>query len=162
MQSWVDFAAIKQSVPLAPLLRRYQVKLRRTGRDQYRGCCPIHGGEGHDAFHANLTRNVFHCFACGAHGTVLDFVAAMDRCSVREAALKLACVMAEPTALATAPACSRQLVTKKPALLRRLASRCAAWIQLIRIWRPVVLRIGPPCSLASVSIAARESSPDAS
>ena len=113
MQSWVDFAAIKQSVPLAPLLRRYQVKLRRSGRDQYRGCCPIHGGEGHDAFHANLTRNVFHCFACGAHGTVLDFVAAMDRCSVREAALKLACVMAEPTALATAPACSRQLVTKK-------------------------------------------------
>jgi DNA primase len=113
MQTWVDFAAIKQSVPLAPLLRRYQVKLRRSGRDQYRGCCPIHGGEGREAFHVNLTKNVFHCFSCGAAGTVLDFVAAMDRCSVREAALKLACSMAEPTAMAPAPACPKQLVTKK-------------------------------------------------
>jgi DNA primase len=113
MQTWVDFAAIKQSVPLAPLLRQYQVRLRRSGRDQYRGCCPIHRGERHDAFHANLSKNVFHCFACGAHGTVLDFVAAMDRCSLREAALKLAGVMVEPIARTTAPACRNQLVTKK-------------------------------------------------
>lgn len=113
MQTWVDFAAIKQSVPLAPLLRWYQVRLRRSGRDQYRGGCPIHRGEGHDAFHANLTKNVFHCFSCGARGTVLDFVAAMDRCSLREAALKLACGMAEPTSLTTVPACPKQLVTKK-------------------------------------------------
>src|SRR5215471_13157680 len=89
MQTWVDFAAIKQSVPLAPLLRRYQVKLRRSGRDPYRGCCPIYGGQGQDAFHAHLTRNIFHCFSGGAGGTVLDFVAAMDGCSLREAALKL-------------------------------------------------------------------------
>ena len=113
MQTWVDFAAIKQSVPLAPLLRQYQVKLRRSGRDQYRGCCPIHGGEGREAFHANLSKNVFHCFSCGAAGTVLDFVAAMDRCSLREAALKLACSMAEPIAVAAAPTCAKQLVTKK-------------------------------------------------
>ncbi len=113
MQTWVDFAAIKQSVPLAPLLRRYQVKLRRSGRDQYRGGCPIHGGESRDAFHANLTKNVFHCFSCGAHGTVLDFVAAMDRCSLRQAALKLACAISEPITLTAAPLCPKQLVTKK-------------------------------------------------
>ncbi len=112
MPSWVDFAAIKQSVPLAPLLHRYQVKLRRSGPDQYRGCCPIHGGQGRDAFHANLSKNVFHCFACGAGGTVLDFVAAMDRCSLREAALKLACAIG-PIAPTTAPACPKRLVTKK-------------------------------------------------
>lgn len=110
MQTWVDFAALKQNVPLAPLLRQYQVRLRRSGRDQYRGCCPIHRGESHDAFQVNLSKNVFHCFACGAHGTVLDFVAAMDRCSLREAALKLACVRAEPI---TPAACPNQLVTKK-------------------------------------------------
>jgi DNA primase len=113
MQTWVDFAAIKRSVPLAPLLRRYQVKLRRSGRDQYRGCCPIHGGKSREAFHANLSKNVFHCFSCGAAGTVLDFVAAMDRCSLRAAALKLACSIAEPVVLPPAPACSQQLVTKK-------------------------------------------------
>jgi DNA primase len=90
MQTWVDFTTIKQSVGLAPVLRRYQVSLRRSGRDQYRGICPIHRGEGRDAFHANLRRNVFHCFSCGAGGTVLDFVAAMEGCTVREAARKLA------------------------------------------------------------------------
>jgi DNA primase len=114
-QTWVDFAAIKHSVPLAPLLRRYQVKLRRSGPDQYRGCCPIHGGQGQDAFHANLTRNLFHCFSCGAGGSVLDFVAAMERCSLREAALKLTSQPAAPMqALAATPTTTaKQRATRK-------------------------------------------------
>jgi DNA primase len=111
MQNWVDFATIKRTVELAPLLRHYQVKLHRSGRDQYRGCCPIHGGEGREAFHANLSRNIFHCFACGAGGTVLDFVAAMDRCSLREAALKLSCQAAGLSDPARPG--PKQLVTKK-------------------------------------------------
>ena len=89
MENRVDFATLKQSVALAPLLQDYGVKLRRSGRDQYRGLCPIHHGQGREAFHANLTRNLFHCFSCGAGGTVLDFVAAMERCTLREAALIL-------------------------------------------------------------------------
>jgi DNA primase len=112
MQTQVDFAAIKRSVELAPLLQRYQVKLRRSGADQYRGCCPIHGGEGGDAFHANLTRNIFHCFSCGAAGSVLDFVAAMERCTLREAALRLAREITGPVEPAAA-AGPKQLVTKK-------------------------------------------------
>ncbi len=51
--------------------------------------CPLHQGQGSEAFHANLERNVFHCFACGAGGNVLDFVAAMEECSIREAALRV-------------------------------------------------------------------------
>jgi len=111
MQNWVDFAAIKRSVELGPLLRHYQVKLRRSGPDQYRGCCPIHGGDGREAFHANLRKNVFHCFACGAGGTVLDFVATMDRCSLQQAAWKLA---SQTAALRQPPlACAKPRVTKK-------------------------------------------------
>jgi DNA primase len=112
MSHWVDFAAIKRSVELGPLLRQYQVQLRRSGRHQYRGCCPIHGGDGRDAFHANLSQNVFHCFACGAGGTVLDFVAAMDRCSLREAALKLSHHIHVPDSQAVTR-CSSERVTKK-------------------------------------------------
>ena len=89
MGNWVDFAAVKQHLDLASVLRHYQVSLRRSGHDQYRGRCPIHQGDGREAFHANLARNVFHCFSCGAGGTVLDFVAAMEGCTLREAALKL-------------------------------------------------------------------------
>ena len=89
MNNWVDFTAIKQTIALSVVLRQYQVPLRRSGRDQYRGICPIHRGQGRDAFHVNLSQNVFHCFACGVGGSVLDFVAAMERCSLRQAAIRL-------------------------------------------------------------------------
>jgi len=112
MSNWVDFAAIQQSLPLAPLLRHYQVKLRRGGRDQYRGRCPIHRGEGPEAFHANLSQNLLHCFSCGAGGSVLDFVAAMEGCDLREAALRLQ----QETSLPSGPAAGAEgtpTVTKK-------------------------------------------------
>jgi DNA primase len=85
----LDFKSIKRSVTMESVLRHYRVQLRRSGKDQYRGCCPIHHGAGRDAFHVNLARNVFHCFACGAGGTVLDFVAAMEGCSLFQAAQRL-------------------------------------------------------------------------
>lgn len=111
MENWVDFAAIKSSVGLAVVLRQYQVSLRRSGRDRYRGLCPIHRGAGREAFHANLSRNIFHCFSCGAGGTVLDFVAAMENCTLREAARKLAGETAAP-GVAASVAC-QATVTKK-------------------------------------------------
>jgi DNA primase len=90
MGEWVSFAEIKRRIPLEPVLRSYGVTwLRRSGVDQYRGRCPIHGGQGKETFHANLNRGIFHCFACGAGGNVLDFVAAMEGGSIREAALRL-------------------------------------------------------------------------
>jgi DNA primase len=88
---WVSFAEMKAAVSMRLVLADYGVleKLRRSGREQYRGGCPIHGGEGRDAFHAHLGKNVFHCFACGAGGNVLDLVAELEQCSAREAALRL-------------------------------------------------------------------------
>ena len=88
MDDWVDFAALKQAVCLEAVLCYYQVPLRKN-RNQLEGCCPIHQGKRADSFRVSLTRNVFHCFACQASGDVLDFVAAMEQCSIREAALRL-------------------------------------------------------------------------
>lgn len=118
MRRWVSFAEIKRRVTLAQVLRSYQVDwLRRSGLDQYRGRCPIHQGQGKEAFHANLKRGLFHCFACGAGGNVLDFVAAMEGCSIREAAMRLQGSHDIDSANMTrAPAngsAARKLVTKK-------------------------------------------------
>lgn len=113
MSIWFDFAAIKRSVPLALVLERYHVALRRSGHDQYRRRCPIHRGGGGEALHANLSRNIFHCFSCGAGGSVLDFVAAIERCSLPDAAWRLqeaGLVSVQPAALAQP---GRPLVTKK-------------------------------------------------
>jgi DNA primase len=89
MRSWVDFRAVKEAVSLEMVLRRYQIPglCRRHG--QLVGRCPIHRGKRDDSFRASLSKNVFHCFACQASGNVLDFVAAMQKCSLREAALRL-------------------------------------------------------------------------
>jgi DNA primase len=91
MPEWVSFAEVKAAVSMRLVLEDYGVlkKLRPSGGQQYRGCCPIHRGEGRDAFHAHLEKNVFHCFACGAGGNVLDLVAELEQCSAREAALRL-------------------------------------------------------------------------
>jgi DNA primase len=88
-EGWVDFSAVKRGVSLEAVLRHYQIPGLRRHRDQLQGRCPIHRGHRDDSFRAHLTNNIFHCFACQARGNVLDFVAAMEQCSIREAALRL-------------------------------------------------------------------------
>ena len=89
-QNWVEFAAVKAAVSLEMVFRLYRVDgLRTTGPGQSRGRCPIHRQGGDDAFHAHMTKNAFRCFYCQAGGNVFDFVAAMERCSIRQAALLL-------------------------------------------------------------------------
>jgi DNA primase len=85
---WIDFRAVKDAVTIEQVLGRYGVKLKRNGKE-LRGQCPIHKGEGTDTFHANTDKNAFHCFSCNAKGNVLDLVAAIEKCSVRDAALRL-------------------------------------------------------------------------
>ena len=86
---WVDFTEVKAAVSMAMILEHYEINWLRKSRDQLRGRCPIHDGEGDRAFHVSLTKEAFNCFSCGAKGNVLDFVAAMEKCSVRDAALRL-------------------------------------------------------------------------
>jgi len=87
--AWVDFRVVKEAVPILAVLQRYQVKGLKKSGEEYRGPCPIHQGSGQDCFRVNCTKQVFHCFSCGAKGNVLDFVVAVDGCSIRDAALKL-------------------------------------------------------------------------
>jgi DNA primase len=108
----LDFKSIKRSVKMESVLRHYKVELRRSGKDQYRGCCPIHRGNGHDAFHVNSARNIFHCFASGAGGTVLDFVAAMEGCSLFEAAQRLPAMTCLSTPFGLTPD-GKELVTER-------------------------------------------------
>jgi len=94
----VDFRAVKAAVSLADVLRGYGVDWLRSRRpDHLEGRCPIHRGDRVDAFHVSLSKNAFQCFACQARGNVLDFVAAMEQCSVREAARRLARRFPVPT-----------------------------------------------------------------
>jgi DNA primase len=87
---WLDFQQIKRAIPLGAVLRHYGWRCVRRHGGRLQGRCPIHRGQRADAFHVDLRQNGFHCFACQAHGDVLSLVAAMERCSLRQAALWLA------------------------------------------------------------------------
>ena len=88
-KNWVDFKAVKAAVSIEQVLAHYGINWLRKEGDEFRGRCPIHQGEGDRTFHASITKNAFNCFSCKARGNVLDFVAAMEKCSVRDAGLKL-------------------------------------------------------------------------
>ena len=89
MNRWLNLQQIKQAVPIGAVLQHYQWQCLQRRGDRVQGRCPIHRGQREDAFHADLRHNGFHCFGCQAHGSVLDLVAAMERCSIRQAALWL-------------------------------------------------------------------------
>jgi hypothetical protein len=92
-KEWVDFKAVKAAVTIEMVLDHYGVtNLKRVG-GELRGPCPIHRGtKSSKHLSVNPAKGAFRCFAssCGARGNVLDFVAVMETCSVRDAALKLA------------------------------------------------------------------------
>lgn len=90
-KEWVDFKAVKAAVSMQMVLDHYGIKGLKKSGDELRGPCPIHEAKDNArSFTANLGKNAFQCFSCGSRGNVLDLVAAMEECSVKDAALKLA------------------------------------------------------------------------
>lgn len=89
---WVDFKKVKGAVDMQMLLDHYGINGLTKSGEELRGPCPIHkGSQRSKNFTVNLRKNAFKCFSKGCvSGNVLDFVAAMEQCSVRDAALRLA------------------------------------------------------------------------
>ncbi|MBK9494604.1 MAG: DNA primase [Alphaproteobacteria bacterium ADurb.BinA280] len=65
-----------------------RVKLRRAGRE-YTACCPFHD-ERSASFTVSPTKQFYHCFGCGAHGTAIKFVMEYDRLEFVDAVEELA------------------------------------------------------------------------
>ncbi len=95
----VNFQRIKE-IPIERVLAHYGVTLRSHGGEM-RGQCPLPthtSGESRNSFSANVARNIWCCqsLSCAESrggnlgGTVLDLVAQMERCSIRDAAVHLA------------------------------------------------------------------------
>ncbi len=72
---------------LADVIGR-RVKLAKKGREHL-GLCPFHK-EKTPSFTVNEDKGFYHCFGCGEHGSVFDFVMKTDGLSFPEAVEKLA------------------------------------------------------------------------
>jgi CHC2 zinc finger len=89
----IDFAHLKQQLPLSRVLDQLGLTAKLRGRGaQRRGPCPLHRGDARGrTFSVNLDDHVFCCHAkgCGRHGDVLDLWAAVHGLSLRAAAVDL-------------------------------------------------------------------------
>ena len=65
-----------------------RVQLKKAGRE-YKACCPFHD-EKTPSFWVSVDKQFYHCFGCGAHGTVLGFLMEYDHLAFVEAVEDLA------------------------------------------------------------------------
>src|SRR5512138_1021326 len=65
-----------------------RVPLKKAGQN-YQACCPFHS-EKTPSFTVSPTKQFYHCFGCGAHGTALGFLMEHDHLSFVEAVEDLA------------------------------------------------------------------------
>ncbi len=65
-----------------------RVPLKKAGHE-YKACCPFHN-ENTASFTVSPSKQFYHCFGCGAHGTALAFLMEYDHLEFREAVEELA------------------------------------------------------------------------
>ena len=87
----IDYRAARARLRLLALEQLLGFEARWRSGDQVRGRCPVHGSRTPHSrsFAAHLGKNVWHCFACGAGGNVLDLWAAVTRQDVHAAVIDL-------------------------------------------------------------------------
>lgn len=78
---------VRASANIVDVVGSY-VSLRKRGRN-YLGLCPFHG-EKEPSFTVSDEKQIFHCFGCGASGSVFDFVMRTRDLSFPEAVKELA------------------------------------------------------------------------
>ncbi len=90
---YLDFAHLKQQLPLTRVLDQLGLSSRLRGSGSQRRCaCPLHRGDARGrTFSVNLDANVFQCFdkKCAQKGDVIDLWASVKGLPLREAALDL-------------------------------------------------------------------------
>ncbi|HHZ76112.1 MAG TPA: DNA primase, partial [Rhodospirillales bacterium] len=78
---------IKDQIELVSVIGR-RVNLKKKGRE-YLGICPFHN-EKTASFTVNEDKGFFHCFGCGEHGSIFDFLMKIDTLTFPEAVERLA------------------------------------------------------------------------
>jgi hypothetical protein len=110
-----EIERLKAEVSLVRLVESSGVKLSRKGKDELAGCCPFHDDDT-PSLSVSVSKNLFHCFGCGAGGGPIDWVVKREGVSFRHAVELLR--DGDPVASSAASAPSPAI---KPTPTRKLA-----------------------------------------
>ena len=99
-----------------------RVPLKKAGKE-YKACCPFHQ-EKTPSFTVSQSKQFYHCFGCGAHGSAIGFLMEYERLSFPEAVHELARELGLEVPQSAAPALARPTVDKD---LFDLLERVARW-----------------------------------
>ncbi len=100
MAAWVSYSEVKAQVTFRQVFTHYALLdgAVEDNKGEIAICCPFHDGRSR-TLKANDTKHGFKCFApdCDKAGNVIDFAAAMEGLSFRDAALFLQSTFMKPT-----------------------------------------------------------------
>lgn len=85
-QDFIDEVIAKNDI--VDLISQYTT-LKRVG-NRYQALCPLHNDKKTPSFSVSPDKQLFHCFGCGAGGTVIHFVMAKENLDFMEAVKLLA------------------------------------------------------------------------
>jgi len=86
--SRIDVPALRAAHPIEVVVAASGVQLRPSGKG-FMTCCPFHVEDRHPSMSVGGVAGRYHCFACGAGGDVIDYVARFNGIGFREAAERL-------------------------------------------------------------------------
>jgi DNA primase len=92
----VDLAALKREHPLSQVLAAIGVSLHPAGGERFTALCPFHDDH-RPSLLVDERDGHFHCFGCGAHDDVIDFVMRRDGVVFVEACRHLGAIPARST-----------------------------------------------------------------
>ena len=92
MTKFPDMQHIKRDVTIVSALAHYSALPLKASGAGFSGPCPIHGAsKSSRAFHVSADGRAWYCFgACSRGGSVIDLIAELEGCSIKEAAALLA------------------------------------------------------------------------
>ncbi|MDD3592630.1 MAG: CHC2 zinc finger domain-containing protein, partial [Sulfurovum sp.] len=79
--------SLKNSIDIVDVIGNY-IELKKAGAN-YKANCPFHG-EKTPSFVVSPSKQIYHCFGCGAGGDTIKFVMEIEKLSYPEAIEKLA------------------------------------------------------------------------
>ncbi|MCL6388882.1 DNA primase, partial [Pectobacterium carotovorum subsp. carotovorum] len=108
-----ELARLKREVSLLTVAQRQGHVLKKQGDDSHVCLCPFHR-EKTPSCVITPSKNLYHCFGCGASGSVLDWLQQTERLTYPQTLVRLRELAGTPSSLAAVPVPASPPVARTP------------------------------------------------